>query len=155
MGIAPGITTVGKRASSFLTTHPLGAIHAQALQFQRLHRGNIHTDGEVQLRGMHAKGELRGHLGWNSDIIQPWGHDHRGAIAMKRLRRHAMYGFVILVTRDTGRAEGDHHLGLQRHHDPPHVVGERFTVGGAALVIAVVQEDRRVGPMVIFPRRWQ
>ena len=48
---------------------PLGAIHAQALQFQRLHRGNIQTDGEGQLRRMHAKGELRGHLGWNGDII--------------------------------------------------------------------------------------
>src|SRR5215510_3382780 len=96
---------------------------------------------------MHAKGELHGHLGWNGDIIQPWGYDRCGAIAVKRRGRHAVYGFVILVTRDTGRAEGDDHLGLHRHHDPPHVVGERGKVGGAELVIAVVQEDRWVGPV--------
>src|SRR5215831_4876086 len=102
---------------------------------------------------MHAKGELRSHLGWNGDIIEPWGHDRRGAIAVKRLGRRAVYGCVILVTRDTGRAAGEHHFGLHRHHDPPHVVGERFTGGGAALVIAGVQENRRVGPAVIVPRR--
>jgi hypothetical protein len=96
---------------------------------------------------MHAKGELRGHLGWNGDIIQPWGHDCRGAIAVKRRGRRAVHGFVILMTRDTGRAKGEHHLGLHRHHDPPHVVGERGKVGGAELLITVVQQDRRVGPV--------
>ena len=71
---------------------------------------SIQTE-RVRLRRMQVKGELRGHLGWNGDIIQPWGHNHRAAIAVKRLGSHAVHGFVILVTRDTGRAEGDHHLG--------------------------------------------
>jgi hypothetical protein len=105
--------------------------------------------------GDSAKTGWRGTRGWNGDIIQPWGHDRCGAIAVKRLGRHAVYGCVILVTRDTGWAEGEHHFGLHRHHDPPHVVGERCTVSGAELVIAVVQEDRRVGPVVIVPRRGQ
>ena len=91
--------------------------------------------------------------GWQGDILQPWGHDRCEARAVKRRGRHVVSGCVILVTRETGRAEGEHHCGLHRHHDPPHVVGERFTGGGAALVIAVIPEDRRVGPAVIVPRR--
>src|SRR5262249_41553731 len=104
-------------------------------------------DGEGHLRRMEIKGELRGHLGWQSDIIQPWGHNRRGAIAVKRRGRRTVYGYVIVVTRDTGRAEGEHHFGPHRHHDPPHVMGERGKVGGAELVIAVVQQDRRVDPV--------
>jgi hypothetical protein len=105
--------------------------------------------------GDSAKTGWRGTRGWHGDIIQPWGHDRCGARAVKRRGRDAVYGCVILVTRETGRAEGEHHIGLHRHHDPPHVVGERFTVGGTELVIAVIQEDRRVGPVVIVPRRVQ
>ena len=105
--------------------------------------------------GDSAKTGWRGTLGWHGDIIQPWGHDRCGTRAVKRRGRHAVYGCVILVTRDTGRAEGEHHFGLHRHHDLHHVVGERFTVGGAALLIVVIQEDRRVGPVVIVPRRVQ
>ena len=36
---------------------------------------------------MQVQGELRGHLGWQRDIIQPWGHDRCGAIAVKRRGR--------------------------------------------------------------------
>jgi hypothetical protein len=66
---------------------------------------------------------------------------------MKRRGRHAVYGFVIVVTRDTGRAEGEHHFGPHRHHDPQHILGKRFKVGGDELLIAVVQQDGRVGPV--------
>ena len=54
---------IGRKEHRQFLGVPLGAIHAQALQFQRLHRGNIHTDGEGHLRGMQVKGELRGHRG--------------------------------------------------------------------------------------------
>jgi len=91
------IELLGRKEHRQFLGVPLGAIHAQALQFQRLHCGNIQTDGEGQLRGMHAKGELRGHLGWNGDIIQPWCHRRHVAIAVKRLGRHTMNDFVIVV----------------------------------------------------------
>lgn len=123
----------------------LRTIGAQALQFDGLHRGNIHTDGERHLRGMEVQGELRGHLGWQRDIIQPWGHDRRGAIAVKRLGRRAVHGYVIVVTRDPGRAKGDDHIGPHRGHGLQDIVGERGEVGGAERLIAVAQEDRRVG----------
>ena len=40
-----------------------------------------------------------------------------------------------------------HHIGPHRGHDLQDIVGERGEVGGAELLIAVVQEDRRVGPV--------
>src|SRR5262245_10873517 len=95
---------------------------------------------------MQVKGELRGDLVWNGDIIKPWYHDCRVAIAVKRLSRRAVNGFVIVVIRDTGRAKGDHHIGPHRCHSPKDVLGERLEVGSDELLIAVVQEDWPVGP---------
>jgi hypothetical protein len=68
--IKPFMTELsGRKEHRQFLSVPLGAIHAQALQLQRLHRGNIQTDGEGHLRGMHAKGELRRHRWWQGNII--------------------------------------------------------------------------------------
>jgi hypothetical protein len=68
--IKPFMTELsGRKEHRQFLSVPLGAIHAQALQLQRLHRGNIQTDGEGHLLGMQVKGELRGHLGRQRDII--------------------------------------------------------------------------------------